>query len=333
MLGQDVAKEEEEGLYFLIFGKHRSWSDHIEDIGIVSPSLREFKRWLYLDGVRSAVESGEWAQLLPEERIDEWNHRIILKGARGWIFAVCVQSPDAKGRKEYPLVAALHVVAEVFPSSVEGIWATLGEFCNNAVKLDSQDLFQQSARNCYEQCLTAVSQIEPIGNYGYSATERLSFVEGSDSCQSRKGLAGILYRFSADLVAFVKSEGIALTRFFRVSSKAPRSDEALKFFELIGSQISENVLLGWLQALDDDYADIIVGPANPRIIANMKLSKEHSTPLSEVSFNLSEKEIEKFQKFLSLYTTEQDLSNLSVFTDDCFKPKKSFFGKLKRPFS
>jgi len=333
MLGQDIAKEEEEGLYFLIFGKHRAWSDHIEDIGIVSPSLREFKRWLYLDGVRSAVESGEWAKLLPEERIDNWNHRIILKGARGWIFAVCVQSPDAKGRKEYPLVAALHVVAEVFPSSVEAIWAVLGDFSDNVATVESQDLFQQSAKNCYEQCLNAVSRIEPVGNYGYHSSERLSFVESSESCQSRKGLAGILYRFSADLVTFAKNEGVSLTRFFRVPSTASRSDEALKFFEIIRSQISENVLLGWLQAIDDDYADIIVGPANPRIIANMKLSKQHSIPLSEVSFNLSEKEIEKFQKFLSFYTTEQDLSNLSLFTDDCYKPKKSFFGKFRKPFS
>ena len=44
-------------VYIAAFGKHPGWNDHMDDIGLVTESLVEAKRSLYVQGVASQIES------------------------------------------------------------------------------------------------------------------------------------------------------------------------------------------------------------------------------------------------------------------------------------
>lgn len=310
-----------EGLKFMMFGKHQAWADHMDDIGIFSDSLISFKKWLYTDGVRFAIETGAWRQS-EGNVIKEWDHKIVVKGETGWIFALCVQSPDSRGRSDYPLVIALHVVADVFPKNIEALWAVLYKFKVVFQECETQDILREEAKSCYESCVQAITMISPLDEMGFELSDRRRFIT---QVQNGGGVESIFHRFNRDLELFSTEKKVNATRFFRLPTGNEVESLVLYYFELLSSQLKKNHLLGWVESSEGEFADLFVGLTDPQQIVGMKHSCLFAPVLSEVKFNIADSEKSHIETFIKLYSSERDLNKLSLFTKDGMKKKNRFF--------
>lgn len=90
------------------FGKHPGWNDHIDDQGMETQQLIDFKRLLYINGVSAAIDSGAWDRLDESQRVDGFGHVVVLS-RRGEIIACRLwSSSDGKGRTKYPMAVCVH---------------------------------------------------------------------------------------------------------------------------------------------------------------------------------------------------------------------------------
>jgi len=105
------AGSEKSEVYLGAFGKHPGWNDHIDDQGLETQQLIEFKRLLYLSGVSAAIDSGAWDRLDESQRIEGFGHVLVLsRRAAGGEYIACRlwSSSDGKGRTKYPMAVCVH---------------------------------------------------------------------------------------------------------------------------------------------------------------------------------------------------------------------------------
>ena len=92
-----------------IFGKHPSAADHLEDAGLTTHSLVQFKQGFYVEGLGETLARRRWEKELEGMDSVPYAHGIVCAGPDGWIASYFNASSDAKGRRQYPLVAAAHM--------------------------------------------------------------------------------------------------------------------------------------------------------------------------------------------------------------------------------
>jgi hypothetical protein len=91
-----------------LFGKHPLAPDHLEDLGLASVSLAAFKRGFYVDGIGECLARQTWAKDLQDLETIPYDHVALCVGQSGWLIARLKQSVDAAGRRQFPLVLAVH---------------------------------------------------------------------------------------------------------------------------------------------------------------------------------------------------------------------------------
>ena len=91
-----------------VFGKHPAAADHLEDVGLTTGSLVHFKQTFYVDGLGETLAKRRWEKEIESGDAVPYGHGIVCTGPAGWLAAFFTASSDAKGRKQYPLVAAAH---------------------------------------------------------------------------------------------------------------------------------------------------------------------------------------------------------------------------------
>jgi hypothetical protein len=97
-----------ERLTLALFGKHPAWDDHMDDLGLDTPSLRAFKRILYIEGM--AANAARQQRLEPAEAdgVTPYQHILLWIRDRELLLARLVESRDGRGRGFFPLVGAVH---------------------------------------------------------------------------------------------------------------------------------------------------------------------------------------------------------------------------------
>ncbi|MEN3942410.1 hypothetical protein WJU23_14015 [Prosthecobacter sp. SYSU 5D2] len=91
-----------------LFGKHPAAADHLEDMGLSTSSLVAFKQAFYLEGITECLNRQTWLKDLPAADAPPYDHCLLSLGRKGWMAVRFQQSSDAAGRKQFPLVLALH---------------------------------------------------------------------------------------------------------------------------------------------------------------------------------------------------------------------------------
>lgn len=108
---RDLQRAKKGRIFLALFGKHPAWDDHMEDLGLATPSLRTCKRVLYIEGMAAnaarhrTLDEDEGAALSPYRHVLLWirNEEAILLRL--------VESTDGRGRHYFPLVGAVHFSA------------------------------------------------------------------------------------------------------------------------------------------------------------------------------------------------------------------------------
>lgn len=93
------------GAYFAAIGKHPGWNDHMDDQGLETPLLIDFRRFFYVQGMCGVIDSGAWESLDPDQRLNSFNHLLLCKRGASLLLAKLWSSSDGKGRSKYPFVA------------------------------------------------------------------------------------------------------------------------------------------------------------------------------------------------------------------------------------
>ncbi len=91
-----------------VFGKHPSWDDHIEDLGLDSPRLVAVKQILYSQGIAGNIDSARWDRLTEEQRLAGFSHVFLWRFPGECVVGRMWSSQDGKGRAKYPMVVCVH---------------------------------------------------------------------------------------------------------------------------------------------------------------------------------------------------------------------------------
>ena len=190
---EPLFQETNSRLHLALFGKHPCWNDHIEDIGLKTPSLLEFKRRLYYEGISGRLDCGAWRDLPPEHRIESFDHELLWTGSTGVIFAILWHSSDGGGRAAYPMVAAAHFLTARLPAMVGPVFEALqqvAEDCRNAH--DRQAVGDAQARGV-ERLIQAARKLVPMSAQTWDRSCREDFINHDGFGASGDGFARLFY--------------------------------------------------------------------------------------------------------------------------------------------
>src|SRR6266849_10975920 len=90
------------------FGKHPGWDDHVEDLGLESESLIIAKTLLYVEGIGSQIDKGDWDKLDAHQQISAFKHIFFWQRSGQFLVGRMWSSSDGKGRTRYPMIACAH---------------------------------------------------------------------------------------------------------------------------------------------------------------------------------------------------------------------------------
>lgn len=97
-------------VFVAAFGKHPAWNDHINDLGLVTQTLAEVRRLIYLEGIASQIDTGAWDRLDAESLFPWFDHAFIWQRSDEIVAGLICESRDGKGRTRYPLILCVHAM-------------------------------------------------------------------------------------------------------------------------------------------------------------------------------------------------------------------------------
>jgi hypothetical protein len=100
-------------VYLGAFGKHPGWNDHMDDIGLATPSLVEARSILY-GGIARQIEHATWEKAGAEKVLPGFDHVIHWRRLNESITGLVWSSQDGKGRALYPMITVAHCVTRSF---------------------------------------------------------------------------------------------------------------------------------------------------------------------------------------------------------------------------
>lgn len=163
-------QQKNSGPVLAFFGKHPAWDDHMDDLGLSTPSLRTCKKLIYLNGIaaNAARQQSTTADVAP------YRHLLLWIRDQEAILIRLVESEDGRGRGYFPLVGAVHFQAASMPSTLGFLIPLLSNLVTRVRGLtgrrDVEEQFQQ-ARIRLEHDSRNPSPIEPPDPAGTAEVE------------------------------------------------------------------------------------------------------------------------------------------------------------------
>ncbi len=257
-------------VFLAAFGKHPAWKDHVEAIGLSTPSLVVAAQQLYEQGIGGKggpITSGAWDKLPPEEALPGFGHVFVWWRSDQFLLGRMWASSDSAypPRARYPLIVCLHVldvplmwaVRNLLPrleevpvfcrlQSAEEIDTTVKQVCNSEAYRDELRSLVQSGFDRLEQGLrTLAAGYSPVGASALlTSDERQQFVAFPELGPDREGLLRILHQVQSRFAAYLgpkrltKADKATLQPAqIRVPVAAPSAAEGIlrwiEFFKLV----------------------------------------------------------------------------------------------------
>ncbi len=297
-----------------VFGKHRAWSDHLEDIGLDTPSLGKFKQTFYTEGIRTNLDTGAWEQPSEEGKTVDWNHKLFMTGPRGMMLARLWASTDGRGRRSYPMIAATHLPTNRLPADLTPLLDALElakEQCSSA---DTQDAVHSAIVSGKIALEYAIRNLSPMPAEGPPEEARVRFLQAT----GEEGFRRILHVMLADLGAFSKNrkQTDVRPRHFRVPSFAEDHGKGfLMWHAFFQPHLQEGTLWTIIAPIDGGWADVSIGGTDGDFVHLTRLNAEGMPPLSDIPYSLAPENEPLFEKVLSSFRTPP-FSVPSLFAPD-----------------
>ncbi len=125
-------------VHLAAFGKHPGWDDHMDDLGLETPSLVTFKRLLYLEGIAGNLATGAWEQLDDAARLRGFNHLFRWQRGDQFLLGRIWSSRDGKGRAHFPMILCAHILSPPAPTTeqIGNVLQTLHHQCADTAQAE-----------------------------------------------------------------------------------------------------------------------------------------------------------------------------------------------------
>lgn len=300
----DVVRSADGSRFLLaVFGKHPAWSDHLEDIGIDTPSLAEFKRWLYVEGIRSNLDTGAWEKLGAERKVPDWDHRLFMTGSKGMLLARLWASSDGRGRRSYPMVAATHLPTTRLPADLGPLFDVLDAVRENCIAARTQEEVHAAARAGKAALEEAVKQLSPLPPEGPSAEARGGFIARTGG----EGLRRVLHSMAGDLAAFDpanKSKRVTeiRPRAFRLPVPETETETGLLIWHaFFQPHLRADAIWTAVHPMGAPWADVLVGDLDPGSVYLLRASSAEVPVISEIPFSISPENSDHFSSIIDSF--------------------------------
>ena len=117
-----------------LFGKHPAWNDHMDDLGLSTPSLRTCKKLLYLQGIAANAAR----QQATTSEVAAYGHMLLWIRGREAVLLRLVESADGRGRGYFPLVGAIHFESGSLQDALRVSITALQTFTRNCARLGNR---------------------------------------------------------------------------------------------------------------------------------------------------------------------------------------------------
>lgn len=277
---EKILKETGQRLHLALFGKHPAWDDHMEDVGLATESLVEFKRRIYLQGVSGCIDSGAWMNLAPESRIEEFNHELIWSGAAGVIFGVMWHSSDGRGRKSYPMIAAAHFPTARLPAKVGPVFEALHKVAADCKQAADRDSIRLAHAAGVEALANATRSLVPLSATTWDVNERAAFVAHPCFGEERTGLYRAFYAMR------LASEAAVPRLVLRLGSGLDDTESMLIWQVLLRSQVERDALLLTFRHRGSEWLDAIQGDVSQADWLRLKANRNEVPATTDVPYEI-----------------------------------------------
>jgi hypothetical protein len=307
-----LAEPAPESAAVALFGKHPLAADHLEDTGLSTASLVAFKQGMYIEGIGECLSRQAWLKDLAEAESIPYDHHLFCVGTHGWLAARLTRSSDAAGRKQYPLVLALHSGNFALLHQIGSVITLLDECMQSVQAAGSLSELRQAPSKLPERLV--------------ALTEKSVPAPGAQARESwRQHLPGIgpdgigLWRCCHALMPEGAAGGRARIP-LHPGSPWPSAALWASFLSHLG--VSKPLSIIWRHG--NPFADIWLFPPGARVLANL-FSSETSQPLTtQVPFNIpqpvretSESSLTDWLQQTELFPKPADPGNTSLLNKVC----------------
>lgn len=280
-----VFQETNSRLHLALFGKHPCWNDHMEDIGLATPSLLEFKRRLYYEGISGRLDSGAWRDVPSENRIETFDHELLWTGPTGVIFAVIWHSPDAAGRAAYPMVAAAHFLTSRLPAMVGPVFDALHQIAGECRDAPDRQTVLQAQASGQEYLIQASRKLLPMSAQTWDQSCREDFLNHQGFGGDGEGFARLFYA----LTEYVNLNPSARNTFcYRVADGGAGTESLNLWQTLLRPQLNNQHGLLTIRARNSHWVDAMAGDFASEEFFRLKVNSGEIPLVTDIPYDLPE---------------------------------------------
>jgi hypothetical protein len=314
--------------FLAVFGKHPGWSDFMDDIGMETETLIVAKRVLYVKGIASQIETGAWAKLESDKRLADFNHVFLWRRPEELLVGRIWSSMDAKGRKEYPMVACADCISMPLGWVLSEMLPKLDEIravCQATRAAGEVISILSKEQNAIRERMNGSFKAPP--NAPERRTARARFLDRHEWGPNREGLYRILHQMHGQLAAYsfgklktlsdtvflrktLLGETAALAQQIRVPQATDTPADAFRqWYDFFLHKLDAAAPVLFVLNLERHWLDITVGEPTNQEFFSLKASQVALPLASEVPYALDEESLAFARDFLVSYQNSNSGSN------------------------
>lgn len=299
-----VFQETNSRLHLALFGKHPCWNDHMEDYGLRTPSLIEFKRRLYYEGVSGRLDSGAWRNLSPDHRIEVFDHELLWTGPTGVIFAVLWHSADAGGRAAYPMVAAAHFLTSRLPAKVGPVFEALQQVAQDCRDATDRDAVARAQARGIERLIQAARSLVPMSAQSWDRADREDFARHGGFGTDGEGFIRLFYALTEYQNLNPANRNVFC---YRVTDGGAETESLNLWQTLIRSQIDTTQPLLTARCRSQDWLDVMAGEFPSEEFFRLKASSGEIPLVTEIPYSVPDELKEQTRMVLESFLDNPEL--------------------------
>jgi hypothetical protein len=278
-----VFQETNSRLHLALFGKHPCWNDHMEDYGLRTPSLVEFKRRLYYEGISGRLDSGAWRDLPPAHRLEAFDHELLWTGPTGVIFAVLWHSADAGGRAAYPMVAAAHFLTPRLPAQVGPVFETLQQVARDCREAQQRETVAAAQARGVDRLIQAARALVPMSVQTWDRACREDFINHAGFGSGGDGFARLFYA----LTEYQNLNPASRNTFcYRVADGGAGTESLNLWQTLLRSQLEPSHSLLACRCRTQPWVDMLAGDFPGEEFFRLKAGPGELPLVTDVAYNV-----------------------------------------------